>query len=1147
MRLSVRKLKFFGIFCLLSYCVFFIAFAASTTTTVIPPVATSSTVEAPVFGSLPAPIGLSANELVEDTPLFESVEKRVLPLHAQQAEAPFFLSLESKALATYLNATSQNTIDTVPHDSSGNSSDTPSGNSSGNSSKSHPSIALLGIPLPSAQTPPEAQEPLSTPQPEEKSNVRTVSPSSFSLPCPSALSHEDVLKKKREHRSVSSVSPTTLARIPSAGFTLPLPTTTEYANEIVPYIQRDAMTHGLNEAMTIAGVSPTESPSHIAFQDTLQTTQPLSSSSLKNVPMNTNYTALTEHNAKKILLSNGLTVILQQDDRFPLVSLRLYVHAGSAYEQPQEAGISHVLEHMVFKGTENFKDGEIANEIERNGGYLNAFTSFDLTGYVVDLPSAQWTKGLSVLKDMAFLPKFTEEHLNSEKDVIVAELKRGKDNPGNVLFTRIIQDMFATSSYAHPIIGFEKTIRSFTLQNLLDYHERWYQPQAMTLVVCGNINLAQAEKQITQEFSQFTNTNTLTAPPRHIPPQTAPLVASEEGPWQKVRLALTFPAPGLRETQATHLDLLCHILGGDQTSPLYKKYKYDKRLVDSISMQNYSFEEGGLLLVMATLDAENVMQFWQELTTDLQKGFAISDEQLKRAQLALTDSFYRSRETLEGYASQIGHFNFYYNGEIDAQNYLATIANTNTDILQATYRKTLLPQQAGIFTILPPKAEWKHLTQDGSIESWLLAELNQNWPTATKTQAEKTLHTPTTQESITLANGCTVILTPDKTLPYVSVTMLYEGGESLLNEGNQGLGALTASVLTRGTKEKEYDSIQTFLAERAASLSASSNRQTFGLSFSAPSQFTKDLFELTREVITSPSFLPEETERAKENILAAIIRAEEQPLSLAFRHLTTFLYPAHSYGFKHLGTAESITLFTAQEAQELWTKQRSYPWVLSICGDFSRDEIISLAQSLPSPTNKAQTLATPRLNKQKELTLSLDKREQAHFFLIFPTPGSNSPDDAGLELLTNVLAGQSGLLFTELRDRKGLGYSVTAFPWKTSKAGALIFYIGTEPEKVDTAYTEFKKVIADLQATPLDEALLGRGKNILSGEYYRERQSLRARSAEAASLMSLGLPLDFKEQLVQKSQKLTTQDIMTLAQRYLVLEKAYILKVLPKT
>ena len=168
-------------------------------------------------------------------------------------------------------------------------------------------------------------------------------------------------------------------------------------------------------------------------------------------------------------LPNGLSVLILKDTRFPLVSTRLYVHAGSSYETPDQAGISHVLEHMVFKGTDSRPKSAISQEVESAGGYLNAATSYDYTVYIPDMPDRHWKLGMDVVRDMAFHPTLDPQELESEKNVIVAELQRGEDDPGSRMFKTLLADTLKGTPYDRPIIGYEKTIRALTTQNLRDY------------------------------------------------------------------------------------------------------------------------------------------------------------------------------------------------------------------------------------------------------------------------------------------------------------------------------------------------------------------------------------------------------------------------------------------------------------------------------------------------------------------------------------------------------------------------------------------------------------------------------------------------------------------------------------------------------
>ncbi|MDO5484628.1 MAG: pitrilysin family protein, partial [Desulfovibrionaceae bacterium] len=269
-----------------------------------------------------------------------------------------------------------------------------------------------------------------------------------------------------------------------------------------------------------------------------------------------------------VRLPNGLTVYVIKDQRFPLVCTRLYVRAGSANEEPAQAGISHVLEHMVFKGTEKRPKGQIARDVESLGGYLNAATSFDKTWYLTDMPAAHWRMGMDVVRDMAFAPSLDPDELESEKEVVISELQRGEDEPTGKLFEDLQTATLANTPYGRPIIGYEKTIRALTVQNLRDYIRRWYQPQNMLLLVAGDIEPDAVLTHARKLFGDLGNHGDMLLPQpldlAHAP--GGPQVDVQRGPWNKVYLGMAFPAPALSDLRSVELDVLSYLLGGDATS-----------------------------------------------------------------------------------------------------------------------------------------------------------------------------------------------------------------------------------------------------------------------------------------------------------------------------------------------------------------------------------------------------------------------------------------------------------------------------------------------------------------------------------------------------------------------------------------------------
>lgn len=862
-----------------------------------------------------------------------------------------------------------------------------------------------------------------------------------------------------------------------------------------------------------------------------------------------------------VRLENGLTVLVRQDKRFPLVSLRLYVRAGSAYEDPGEAGISHMLEHMVFKGTAKRPKGRVAADIERTGGYLNAATSFDYTVYLTDMTREHWKTGLDVLKDMGFDPSLDPEELESEKDVVVAELKRGEDNPDQRLFRMMQQIALKGTPYQRPIIGYEETVRGLSSEMMRAYIARLYQPQSMLLLICGDVDPDEVIAEAKRLFGDRKNTHPV-IPPANIGNalQTDGFTATvEKGPWNKVYLSLALPAPALSDASAAQLDVLAQLLGGDATSRFYRTYKYDKRLVDTISAANYSFERLGMLYIQATMDADKLIPFWETFTHDLARlaVTTFSNEELERAKLNLEDDLLRSKETLSGLASKLGYFTLFAGGEQGEENYLRMVQNTNQTVLldlvtslfspEALSMTVLLPEDAALADLLPKggDATARHAKAD-SWEAWFQATLTENWSASPRRQtASATEGTAGQPEIVDLGKGRTLVLLPDDTLPYTAMNLVYTGGNALLNEKNQGLAAFTASLLTKGTKELSATAVEDYLSDRAADLSISAGRQTFNFSMSAPARFTDDMFSLLYGTLRKPAFRDEEAERVRENQIAAITMREDQPTGLAFRRIFPFLFKDHVYGYLQLGEKDRVAEFTAKDAREFWKTQSQQPWVLSVSGSYDRDAILEAAQQLPAPGTKETVPGAAQWNSGKTLDLRLPGRNQGHLFMIFPTVGYGAPDEPGLELLQNILSGQSGLLFRDLRDRQGLGYTVAAFPWKAEKTGALIFYIGTEPDKMQQAEEGFQKVIADLRERLLPQEELDRGKNQMEGDYYRDHQTLASRSAEAAGLTVLHRPLDAARKLVEQARAVNAATLQQLARTYLDPDKAYIVTVLP--
>lgn len=840
-------------------------------------------------------------------------------------------------------------------------------------------------------------------------------------------------------------------------------------------------------------------------------------------------------------LPNGLTVYILKDTRFPLVCTRLYVRTGSANEEPRHAGISHVLEHMVFKGTEHRPKGQVAREVEALGGYLNAATSFDKTWYLTDMPAAHWRTGMDVVKDMAFQAQLDPKELEAEKNVVISELQRGEDSPMRKLYENLQVAGLKNTPYGRPIIGYVDTIKAITAQDLRDYVKRWYQPQNMLLLVAGDIEpdavLAYAQK----IFGGLKNGGDLPVPqPLDLSGAAGgPRVEVSRGPWNKVYLGISLPAPGLRDLRAVDLDVLSYLLGGDGTSTFYRKYKYEKQLVDGISVDNMSLARAGLLTITAQLDADKLEPFWQELTRDL-AGLTAKDfsaDAVRRAKFNLEDSMDRAGETLNGLASWKGTIQFDLGGEQGERNMRFAQRNVDENQLQNAVSQWLVPERARVRVLAP----------EGAALPDLEAVLRKNWPAAAHAQSVAAAAVAAgKREVVQLGQGRTLIMIPDATVPYISLDLMLPGGNALLKPEQQGLADLTARLLTDGSGNLDAQGVERYFAERAASIAAKAGLQTFGISLTGPSRFNAEYFSALGDVLAKPRFETKELRREVDNMKSAIRQRSDNPLAYMFSKLNPFLYPGgQPYGFDGLGTPRSLDGFDRKDVQAFWARQSGQPWVLSVAGSFDREAVLAFAQGLPAPEGEGLAVSAPDWGKDRALSLNLPGRNQAHLLQIFKTVPPTHPDAPALMLLQSVLSGQSGLLFASLRDEQGLGYTVTAFNRSMPETGFMAFYIGTTPDKLEQARRGFAGIIAEIKAKPLPKALLAAGSNRLLGEYLRERQSLADRAGEAATDAVLHYPQDFQKQLLDKAATLAPADLQAVARKYLEPANAYEVTLLP--
>lgn len=851
-------------------------------------------------------------------------------------------------------------------------------------------------------------------------------------------------------------------------------------------------------------------------------------------------------------LKNGLTVILQENHATPVVAFNMWVKAGSANENDEEAGISHVFEHMLFKGTKRRPVGMIAQEVESAGGVINAFTTFDHTVYYLVLASRFFETGLDILADAIQYSSFDPEELEKEKEVVLEEWKRSQDIPSSVLSTQLFSTSYQQHPYRRPVIGYQETIKAFNREQIIAYFQKWYVPNNMTLVITGSFDSDEAMAKIEQAFGNFErqadpHQNRLSEPPQQ---ELRGFVVTR--PVNQAYMTLAFHIPEIKNIDLYPLDVLALILGQGESSRLYRRIKVEKQSVHTIYSYAYTPQDPGLMMIGATLSPK---QFDQALEDILKETYRlqhedVSPQELEKAKLNLESDFIYQRETVQGLARNLGYFETVTGNVAYQKEYLKYIAEvTPADILRVAnlYLKNtnltvglLLPQDSS-----SPSVDFTRIQQ---VTEKVSAEFE---TPRSGVRPIPEAPSPYKVQKVVLDNGITLLIKENHTTPVVAMNAVFLGGLRYETGENNGINNFMASMLTKGTQTRTALEIATEIESIASSLDGFSGQNSFGVTSRVLKRYFNEGLELMADILLHPSFDSEELEKERADILAAIQRQEDDLSHYTFKLYARTLYTRHPYGMDVLGTPENVGRITRQDLIDYY---RSYAvaknLVVGVVGDVNPEMVIDKVKRIfrDFPNNSFNPLEVPQENFPTEIQVKEENKEknQAHIVLGFLGTTLASEDRYPLEILNAILSGQGGRLFMELRDRQSLAYTVSSFSREGLDPGSFGVYIGTSPDKVDKAIQGIKVELDRVVTESVTADELERAKKYLVGTYEIGLQSNASQASDITFNERYGLGHEFFQSYAQRIFQITAEDVLRVARKYIRMDRYTMTLVRPK-
>ncbi len=838
-------------------------------------------------------------------------------------------------------------------------------------------------------------------------------------------------------------------------------------------------------------------------------------------------------------LANGMQVIVREDHFAPVVALQAWVKVGAADEHDAEAGVAHVHEHMLFKGTARRGVGQIAAEVESSGGLINAFTTADHTVYHLVLAGRYFATGLDILADALRNSTFDADELARELNVVLEEWKRSEDMPVSRAYTDLFRLAFKSHPYGRPVIGWRETISALDRGRVLDFFQRWYRPNNVVLVVVGDVSLDAVRTQVNAAFADW-EPAPLPARARPVePPQLEMRTTAIDMAVQEHHLLLGFRIPSAHDPDAIALDLLAYVLAGGESTRLVSTLEAQKELVNSVSAFAYTPQDPGLFVVLASLERKKIAAATREMLSALVRirTEMVSRAELMRARSNLESEFVYRKETMQGQARLLGYSQCVFGDPNYESRYLGELAAVTREDVERVAHTYFQPQNLEA-VLVGPEASRLAPTPHTLSAAWVVPPAA---PASTRVSRAASAARPRANprpgiHTRTLENGVRLVVKEHHAAPLVALRAATLGGLLLERRDTNGINNFLAGLVTRGSRHHSRETLGRAVESLAGNLDGFSGRNSFGLRGQFIARHAEEGTDLFLEVLRYPTFPADEVEKRRREILVAIANRDDEPAQRAMELFYAAHFPHHPYGLTTLGSRASIASATRASLVAYYRRLLAPSrLVVSAVGDLDAgwmlDRLEHALGDLPPPRPLSRPLPEPPPSRVRRVRRHLE-RQQAHFVLGVRGGRVTDSDRAVLKALEAVLSRQGGRLFLELRDRQGLAYSVSAFASEGVDPGVFGIYFACDPSVVDRAVAGVLTELKRLRDEPISAGELEQARKYLLGSYEISLQTNTAQGDELAFNELYGLGLDGGDRYREALAKVTPAALQAAARGY---------------
>lgn len=772
---------------------------------------------------------------------------------------------------------------------------------------------------------------------------------------------------------------------------------------------------------------------------------------------------------EKYVLDNGLTLIVHEDHKAPIVAVNMWYHVGSRNETPGKTGYAHLFEHLMFQGSEN-SEGEFLEQLEKIGATtLNGTTWFDRTNYYQTVPVNALDRVLFLESDRMghMLGAIDQAVLDEQRGVVQNEKRQGDNQPYAKVWSKLIKQLYSDGHpYSWETIGSMEDLEAASLEDMQTWFKTYYGPNNAVLVIAGDVAAEQVRDRVAHYFGDIP-----AGPPLSVQKEWIPMHSTERReviqdrvPQERLYLGWTGPRWGTEE--AAYLTMARAILASGKNSRLYKRLVYTDQLVTDISMEGYALEIAGLEALEASIkDGADIRVVEQIAREELQKFIdkGPTAAELKRTKARLRASFIRGIERIGGPGSKSAVLaeNMVYGND---PGLYETQQNTYAEATRADLQKVAAKWygQAPYVADFVPFPEYSQA--DSGADRSVLPE-----PAPPKDAVFPRV------DRATLSNGLKLAVVSRPTIPVIDFDLIFDAGYASDRPEMAGKASMAMAMLDEGAGKLDALEISDQLALLGAQIGTGVGLDTASVSLSALSENLDESLKLFATIVLEPSFPDEELERMRSQYLSLIEQEKSTPTNMALRLLPGLLYGddhAYSQPLTGSGTEASINAVTRVNLVDWHTTWfRPNNATLVVVGDTTIEQIKPRIEALFESWTPA---AVPEKNismidvQPNDIVYLIDK-PQAEQSMIFAgqlvTPLDN-PDEVAIQAMNDVLGGQfSSRVNINLRETKHWSYGARSLIMSTKAQRPFIMYAPVQTDKTGPSLSEMHREITELRSS----------------------------------------------------------------------------------